>query len=176
MRSVPRLSRIHNSRTSHLGLIARIPAQSWNAFKCWYRQQPDRWCCGLHTCHMLPGCRLHRCNSRSQPATHVLAKILAQERLRRAGGVDVLVGLLGARRGAAAARRALLAMRVLSDRKADRAAILARALPAQPHMLPPSMHAPGTVCRRGRMCGSRGACRALSIRKSHLHAALSAAG
>jgi len=58
-----------------------------------------------------------------------------------------LVGLLGARRGAAAARRALLAMRVLSEREADRAAILARRSPHSSTCFPLSMHAPGTVCR-----------------------------
>ncbi|KAK9826748.1 hypothetical protein WJX81_004887 [Elliptochloris bilobata] len=49
----------------------------------------------------------------------------AQERLRRAGGVERLVALLGGMQGAAAAQRALLAVRLLTDREGDRTAIVA---------------------------------------------------
>ena len=84
------------------------------------------------------------------------------------------MGLLDARRGAAAARRALLAMRVLSDREADRAAIVARPLPAQLHTLPPSMHAPGNTCRTD-ACVEAGA-HVVHSPRFGLHAPLSAAG
>lgn len=51
--------------------------------------------------------------------------LAVQERLRHAGGVELLVALLGGGQGEAAAQRALLAVRLLTDREADRAAIMA---------------------------------------------------
>ena len=47
-----------------------------------------------------------------------------QERLRRAKGVDRLVAVLRGDGSAAAMQRALLAVRLLTDREADRAAIM----------------------------------------------------
>ena len=49
-----------------------------------------------------------------------------QERLRCAGGVERLVAVLRGDRSASAVQRALLAVRLLTDREADRAAIVVR--------------------------------------------------
>ena len=52
--------------------------------------------------------------------------LAVQERLRRAKGVDRLVAVLRGDGSAAAMQRALLAVRLLTDREADRAAIMVR--------------------------------------------------
>lgn len=63
--------------------------------------------------------------------------LAVQERLRHAGGVELLVALLGGGQGAAAAQRALLAVRLLTDREPDRAAIM-----ASPGLLQATLWAP----------------------------------